>query len=61
MKIKLLIFTLLVSGCATGDYTRDDRAGEYVESYIKYLSTNNTRDKKAAQRKWDTYIKHNEN
>ena len=61
MKSKLLILTLLVSGCATSEFTRDEYLQEYMDNYLQYRDTESKEDLFEAHKAWNAYIKHNEN
>lgn len=61
MKIKLIILTLLLTGCATSEFTRDEYLQEYMDNYLQYRDTESKEDLFEAHRAWKAYIKHNEN
>jgi hypothetical protein len=63
MKSKLLILTLLVSGCATSEYTRDEHLQQYMDNYLQYQDTEDDKNLFEAHRAWKAYIRlnHNEN
>jgi len=61
MKSKLLILTLLVSGCATSEFTRDEYLQEYMDNYLQYRDTESKEDLFEAHRAWKAYIKLNHN
>ena len=58
MKVKLLILTLLASGCATTDHhSSNDLLDLYTEEYVHYLNTGKYNDLKKSHKTFRKFIK----
>ena len=57
MKIKLIILTLMLGGCATTEYTRDEHLQQYMDNYLMYEDTEDDRHLIEAHRAWKAYLR----
>jgi hypothetical protein len=58
MKIKLLLLTILMSGCATtGHHSSSDLLDLYTEQYTHFLNTGKYSDLKESHRTFNKFIK----
>jgi len=57
MKVKLIILALLLGGCTSTNYTRDEYLQQYTDRYIQYVDTENHNDLMEANRAWRAYLR----
>ena len=59
MKTKLIILALVLGGCTSTKYTRDEYIQQYTDNYIQYVDTEDQKDLMKAHRAWRAYLRTN--
>ena len=59
MKIKLIILSLVLGGCTSTKYTRDEYIQQYTDNYIQYIDTEDHQDLIKAHKAWRAFLKTN--
>ena len=57
MKTKLIILALVLGGCTSTNYTRDEYIQQYTDNYIQYIYTEDHQDLMEANRAWRAFLK----
>ena len=60
MKTKLIILALVLGGCTSTKYTRDEYIQQYTDNYIQYIDTEDHQDLIEANRAWRAFLKTND-
>jgi PBP1b-binding outer membrane lipoprotein LpoB len=60
MKTKLIILALVLGGCTSTKYTRDEYIQQYTDNYIQYVDTEDHQDLMEANRAWRAFLKTDE-
>jgi|SaaInlStandDraft_2_1057019.scaffolds.fasta_scaffold113006_3 hypothetical protein len=51
------MLTLMLGGCATTEYTRDEHLQQYMDNYLMYQDTENNQHLIEAHRAWRAYLR----